>query len=221
MKPLQREAMRRLPRDRKRFLVSQHLATSMSSQPPLRASKTGPEPYGDVGGFSGLKRFSLWGAPSLPVLPKNPPPRRPVTTYEASASDPATSTTSPDHPDSVSTPGSPRLGGPTLSATSWATWWGAASNATGAGHADAVGHQAKDTPQFYVDQIKSTKISQRSLIKHLIALRVRLSTSKLSWSINFLRHAQGLEAIEALLGKIATKEINRLAFPFSRPLTKT
>lgn len=52
------------------------------------------------------------------------------------------------------------------------------------------------------------KISQRSLVKHLIALRVRLSTSKLSWTQEFLAGA-GLEALESLLGKIATKLVSR------------
>jgi len=46
-------------------------------------------------------------------------------------------------------------------------------------------------------------------VKHLIALRVRLSTAKLSWTQDFLGPAKGLEALEALLGKIALKKINK------------
>jgi len=50
-----------------------------------------------------------------------------------------------------------------------------------------------------------SKITNRSLAKHLIALRVRLSTAKLSWTEEFVDNAQGLEALEALLDKAAQK----------------
>lgn len=54
-----------------------------------------------------------------------------------------------------------------------------------------------------------SKISQRSLVKHLIALRVRLSTAKLSWTQDFLGPVKGLDSLEALLGKIALKKVNK------------
>lgn len=54
-----------------------------------------------------------------------------------------------------------------------------------------------------------SKISQRSLVKHFIALRVRLSTAKLSWTQEFLGIAKGLDALQSLLGKIALQKINR------------
>lgn len=51
-----------------------------------------------------------------------------------------------------------------------------------------------------------SKNSQRSLVKYLIALRVRLSTAHVGWVQDFLANAHGLEALEALLGKIVSKQ---------------
>lgn len=55
---------------------------------------------------------------------------------------------------------------------------------------------------------KYSKIAPKNLAKHLIALRVRLSTAKISWIRDFLDNAHGLDALEALLGKITMKRIN-------------
>lgn len=54
-----------------------------------------------------------------------------------------------------------------------------------------------------------SKISQRSLFKHLIALRVRLSTAKLSWTQEFLGEVHGLDALESLLAKITLEKVNQ------------
>ncbi|KAI5476137.1 hypothetical protein MNV49_000407 [Pseudohyphozyma bogoriensis] len=150
MKQAQREAMRKLPPDRQRFLVSQHRQNNSSQSSPLRPSKTGPEAStSDSGALAGLKRFSLWAAPPSASSPDvAPPPRRPTTTYQVGEA-------------ALPPPSKPTSTAQNLERDpqSWTSWWSAASNATGTGH--AVGTQAKDTPQFYVDQVKSTKISQR------------------------------------------------------------
>ncbi|GAA5950997.1 hypothetical protein JCM3765_004650 [Sporobolomyces pararoseus] len=204
MKEAQRGAMRQLPEDRKRFLILQHRQSQPREPEPLRPTKTGPA---DDGILSNVKRFSLatvgWGAvtsdepsPALPI--------RPMTTFGSSSIHSELSTAT--HSRSDVNPSTTIQTQPTGSSSSWSSWWSTASNATGTGQGGA--ERAKDTPQFYVDQLSSTKISQRSLVKHLIALRVRLSTAKLSWAQDFLGPGQGLEALEALLGKIALKKIN-------------
>lgn len=226
MKEAQRGAMRQLPEDRKRFLVLQHRQSHPQVVEPLRATKTGPA---DEGLLSNVKRFSLatvgWGA-SIPDEP-SPTPVRPVTTFGSSISSQASSVASsrpPSPPPSQSLPAQP-----TGSSSSWTSWWSSSiSTATGTGQNG--GERAKDTPQFYVDQMSSTlvqpflevrtnlrtdtvplysKISQRSLVKHLIALRVRLSTAKLSWTQEFLGSAKGLDALQDLLGKIALRKVNK------------
>ncbi|GAA5859773.1 hypothetical protein JCM1840_006447 [Sporobolomyces johnsonii] len=203
MKETQRLGMRQLPDDRKRFLLRQHRQSQAHSSEPLRAAKTGPT--GDTGLISNVKRFSLasvgWGAASVNVAQ----PLRPVTTF-GTASDSSPHTPSPTSPSFR--PVSPPLHAqPTGTSSSWTSWWSSASNATGTGQ--AASEQAKDTPPFYVDQLRSTKISQRSLVKHLIALRVRLSTAKLGWTQVFLGEAKGLEALEGLLARIVLKRINK------------
>ncbi|GAA6035972.1 hypothetical protein JCM8097_005193 [Rhodosporidiobolus ruineniae] len=206
MKDAQRPGMRLLPDDRKRFLVMQHRDSQARTAPePLRPHKTGPVTEATSGSvFNNVKRFSLasvgWSAVSPPLESSSPQsPARPSSIYGgAPPGSPSVASPSPTRPTS------PHLQTqPTGSSSTWTSWWSAASNLTGAGQGGT--EQAKDSPQFYVDQLRSTKISQRSLAKHLIALRVRLSTAKLSWTQDFLGSADGLGALEALLGRIVQK----------------
>lgn len=149
MREAQRGAMRNLPLDRKLFLIRQHNHSSFPIQEPLRSTKTGPET--DSGTLASLKRFSLanvvWGG-----TVETESITRPATMYhQGSSASASTSTTSiaslqsPDSNDSTNEK-SPNP-------SNWNSWWSSASNATGTGH--SVGEQAKDTPQFYVDQLKS------------------------------------------------------------------
>lgn len=224
MKPGARTAMRQMPVEGKRKLLATHRPTAS----PLRPSKTGPDPSNEVGALAGLKRFSLasvgWNVGSLDDPPPQPNlPSRPSTMYNAAPTSPALPA-APQPPQHVSAPSSTATETP----QSWTSWWSAASNPTGVAQ---VSEQAKDTPQFYVDQLRSvcvwaleysllrwltlahaptnSKISQRSLVKHLIALRVRLSTAKLSWTQEFLGPVGGLDALEGLLGKITLKQVNQ------------
>jgi diaphanous 1 len=204
----QRVIMRELTPDRKRFLITQHQQLSTPRSTPLRPSKTGPaSTSSDYGALAGLKRFSLvgaWGGSDDNATPTKA--NRPLTYYDTRSSIESSPTNDSLRSDEGSVVSSPTIGqGET--ASGWTSWWSAASNATGTGQ--VVGEQSKDTPQFYVDQLRSSKISQRSLVKHLIALRVRLSTAKLSWAQAFLGAAKGLDALEALLGKITLKRVNR------------
>ncbi|BGP28584.1 hypothetical protein JCM10296v2_000320 [Rhodotorula toruloides] len=184
MKETQRAAMRQLPQDRKRFLVEQH----RSHQPttPIRPSKTGPA--GEPGLLENFKRFSLasvgWGGLASPPLNVMGPQPKPL-------SSPVRKSPSQPSPDIQTQP--------TGSSSSWTSWWSASSNATGTGQPS--GHVAKDSPQFYADQLRSTKITSRSLAKHLIALRVRLSTAKLAWAADFVDDAGGLDALESVLSR--------------------
>lgn len=136
MKEAQRAAMRQLPQDRKRFLVYQH----RSNQPPtpIRPSKTGPA--AEPGLLENVKRFSLasvgWGGLA------SPPP------HDLSLS----------VQESPSTPSPHIQTQPTGSSSSWTSWWSSSSNATGTGQSS--GHVAKDSPQFYADQLRSTYVAK-------------------------------------------------------------
>ncbi|GAA6056774.1 hypothetical protein JCM3770_006127 [Rhodotorula araucariae] len=207
LKDVQRIAMRQLPDDRKRFLVLQHRSSQGPSPEPLRPAKTGPPAQAGSSLLGDVKRFSLasvgWGgfaASSNPAV--SPTPVRPVTTHGARSS------SSPPASSPASDPATPHLQSQeTGTSSSWTSWWTSPSNATGTGQASS--QLAKDSPQFYRDQIRSTKISQRSLAKHLIALRVRLSTAKLAWAEEFVDAAQGLDALEELLSKVARRKADK------------
>lgn len=151
MKPSAREAMRRMPDDGKRKLLATHRPSTIPVA-PLRPSKTGPDSSDSA--LAGLKRFSLasvgWGNGSLDGFGQPPLASRPTTTHEAAPSTPTSPVLRP--------PPSPGHVGPSSGVdqpqtpASWTSWWSAASNATGVAQ---VSEQAKDNPQFYVDQLRS------------------------------------------------------------------
>lgn len=147
MKEGPREEMRKMPAEAKRKLLANH----RPSPSPLRPSKTGPELDGDSGALSTLKRFSLasvgWGPGALEGLSQQAArPSSIVDSAGSLASLPSLATSPPPTPGLSSAPSHPP---PTAS---WSSWWSAASNATGV---TQVSEQAKDTPKFYVDQIRS------------------------------------------------------------------
>lgn len=134
--------MLKLEPDRKRFLITQHRESEAASTPArLRQNKTGPELGSDLT-VSSLKRFSLvnWAVGSVEdetaVVDRNIP----------LAATSAAST----FKDSPQTPRSPVIG---EAGSSWTSWWSTASNATGTGQ--NVG-ESKDTPSFYVTELRST-----------------------------------------------------------------
>ena len=197
----QRNAMIALEPDRKRFLISQHQEFS-SQTAPLRAMKTGPE-LSTEGTLAGLKRFSLVGWAAGGVDAKEVSSHQGggrTSIYDRGSSLPFTvpATTT----DNLS-PTTPSI------ESGWTSWWSTTSTPTGtsSSHPNQVVPESTDTSEFYVAQIKA-RISQRSLVKILIALRVRLSTGKLSWTGEFLE-GEGLEGLEGLLGRISTARVNR------------
>ncbi|KAF9585106.1 hypothetical protein BGW38_003868 [Lunasporangiospora selenospora] len=111
--------------------------------------------------------------------------------------------------DEDPTPTSPKLGAserpmsPTFAAAGslWSSWFGATPQPDTA----SVEENTEDNPQFYIDQLTSKSITQKTLAKHLLGLRIALSTAKLSWIRLFL-DARGFRALEAVLEKIALKK---------------
>jgi len=142
--------MRHLPPDRQQFLVRQQREANRAasgSPAPLRHSKTGPahDTGPGTGALAGLRRLSMvvgWSAGQEDFEAEPKLAVRAHSTYGALGSG-----SGPVQVAAV-------VANPTGDATSWASWWTGASNATGT--AQAVGEQAKDTPAFYVVQIKST-----------------------------------------------------------------
>ncbi|PWN41049.1 hypothetical protein IE81DRAFT_315743 [Ceraceosorus guamensis] len=92
-------------------------------------------------------------------------------------------------------------------ASLWSSWWGggvssltsADPSALAAGASAAPSHAAERySPAFFSNALLSGKLNRKDLVKHLISLRVTLSSAKLMWIAGFL-DARGLEALENLL----------------------
>ncbi|KAI8360387.1 hypothetical protein B0O80DRAFT_203131 [Mortierella sp. GBAus27b] len=98
--------------------------------------------------------------------------------------------------------GAERPMSPTMAAAGsiWSSWFGQTPlpDATQAEVAD-------DSPQFYIDQLFSKTTNQKTLAKHLLSLRILLSTAKLSWIQQFL-DGRGFRALENVLDKTAIKK---------------
>ena len=177
----QRSAMLELSDDRKRFLLAQHKSSKVASPAqPLRLHKTGPAQSTHGSTIGHLKRMSLatigWSSPDDSELDLDAPVAGPST---------------PPAVSSAFSPSAPSAGG-------WASWFMFSPAQTGA---DAE----TDSPAFYATQLRSLKLSAKTLAKHLIALRVRLATAKMSWIADFAEHSDGLGALEAVLARFAVK----------------
>jgi len=69
------------------------------------------------------------------------------------------------------------------------------------------------TPKWYVDSIKGRALDTR-LAKHLISLRVHLSTARVFWVKEFVETEAGLDALGAILAGLVGKAGKR------KPLTE-
>lgn len=147
MKEAQKGAMRNLPLERKEFLILQHRQSQPRRVEPLHP--TSPGPASEEGIFSNVKRFSLatvgWGGNAASDTVPKPAPSRPVTTFGSSG---ISTSSQPVSPTSTALQGQT-----TGSSSTWSSWWSTASSMTGTGQAGT--EHAKDTPQFYVDQMSS------------------------------------------------------------------
>jgi len=81
----------------------------------------------------------------------------------------------------------------------WGLWW--TSSGGGAGLSKETANSAKS----YVNGIRGSKATDTKLVKHLISLRVHLSTAKLDWIEEFLTEGSGMDALGDLLGSLVGK----------------
>jgi diaphanous 1 len=61
------------------------------------------------------------------------------------------------------------------------------------------------TARWYVDGIRAGRSTDIKLVKHLISLRVHLSTAKLVWIEEFVDAEKGLDALRILLADLVGK----------------
>lgn len=183
LKDAQKSAMRKLPPDRKTFLVTQHERSTQAAtdSTAMRAPATTA---------ADERRYSL---NPLAWFQEAEPESRPSSTLTVKASHTGTSWAGQD-PQSPIT--SQSTGG-------WTSWWsgGLGVSLTGASQ-QSVGQQSSDSPERYAYQIRSTRLGTEELVKTLIALRVRLSTSKVAWVAEFVRDSGGVSTLHHLMQRL-------------------
>lgn len=85
----------------------------------------------------------------------------------------------------------------------WSSWW--TSSGGEKSTVSSKDRETEKTPQWYVDGIKNGKATDMKLVKHLISLRVHLSTATLSWVETFVSDCQGFDALGKVLGGLVAK----------------
>lgn len=213
IKENQRNAMRLMDEQRKRFLIAQQQQKESGGIPqPIQSHRTGPERSSGrqttasytspTMALSGLKRFSLWSTgTSSPVADDDTQPHSPKAPASPVMSDTASVLSFASQDTEAHTPPAPLL----QTATGWSSWFSAGSPAKPLVTSNvASSSSAKDTPIFYISQIVDGKLDRANLAKHLIALRVRLATAALVWIQDFLQH-DGLAALEKVLRTFTAK----------------
>lgn len=128
-----------------------------------------------------LRRFSLWGGPlASPTVPN------------------LSSELENTEPVQESLPIVPQITG-----SLWGNWWLGSPRETD--KAKEIDRTKPNTTEWYVDGIRNGKATDTRLAKHLISLRVHLSTAKVAWIERFLGPEKGMDALAALLQSLVGK----------------
>lgn len=85
----------------------------------------------------------------------------------------------------------------------WSTWWASSGESTSG---EKAGNKETDkSPRWYVDALRAGKTLDKKLVKHLISLRVHLSTANLVWIKEFVVEEKGLDSLGVLLAGLVGK----------------
>lgn len=86
----------------------------------------------------------------------------------------------------------------------WSSWWASSGGEKrNSGQGERVSKEV--TAKWYVEGLRSGRTTDSKLVKHLISLRVHLSTAKLVWIQDFVGEEKGLDALGALLSGLVAK----------------
>ena len=109
----------------------------------------------------------------------------------------------PETPSSSPTPAVPEALPiiPQITGSLWGNWWSPTTKELDKSKEAAT----PKTAAWYVDGIRNGKPTDSRLVKHLISLRVHLSTAKLAWIVEFLEVEKGMDALGALLAGLVGK----------------
>jgi diaphanous 1 len=209
--------MRHLPLERKKYLLRQNrqfgsmskALARQSSVPGVQQPATiGPSGSGAIlprlvpqlTGNGLMNRLSVWGSsssstPSSPAIDSEQPVNSDAATI---ANKPSTvrGRKSIDGAEADPPPLQPQTTGGL-----WSSWW-----ASSGGAADRA---QKQTPKWYVDGLKNGRNVDMKLVKHLISLRVHLSTASLTWIEEFVQERKGIDVLGTLLAGLVGKSGKR------------
>ena len=205
--------MRSLPLARKKYLLRQNQEFRNSSQagpsrhghqPSYSASyspataaalipRLVPQLTGDT---SFMRRFSMtgWGSSSSTQTIPEVAPESGFTTPRTPAPEdaPAGEELAPLQPQTT--------GG------LWGSWW---TSSGGDNSTPTKKKEVDNTAKSYIGAIQSCKTPDMKLVKHLISLRVHLSTAKLAFIQDFVIAEQGLQILGSLLATMVGKSGKR------------
>lgn len=165
-------------------------ATTSVTYGPSSASalRLVPQLSGDSGFFKRFSSFPTWGSTTSPPSPS-------VNTKSRSSGDFATGSrfALPSEKVEDAQPVQSQATGSMFS-----TWWAALGGET------ATDNEHSTSARAYVDGIRKSRNADSKLAKHLISLRVHLSTAKLPWIETFIAE-EGIIAISGLLSSLVGK----------------
>jgi diaphanous 1 len=199
--------MRRLPADRKLYLLEQHKQLRFASaKPRSHAAQAYPVTYGpssagnllprlvpQLTGDSGLmRRLSItgWGPASTTA-----PSSTSVSNRKGEMPD---LSWAPIQQQGAKATGESQPLQPQTTGGLWSSWWvssGGEKNATT--QTKGLIKEVK-TPKWYVNSIKGKALDTK-LVKQLISLRVHLSTARVLWVEEFVESEAGLDTLGAIL----------------------
>ena len=89
--------------------------------------------------------------------------------------------------------------------TGWSSWWTSSGGDRTSFSGDArMSEETGKSAKWYVDGIRKRSMDMK-LVKHLISLRVHLSTAVVAWISEFVNEEKGIEVIEKLLTGLVSK----------------
>lgn len=170
-------------------------AAQASTYSPASAPGIIPQLTGDTGI---LRRFSIAGwVAGTSTSPSNSPRSSaqfgsPQVSAEASASPPETSPIQPQSTGGL-----------------WSSWWNSSGGDKEVVSGNKTQEKEEKSPSWYVDGIRRGRTADMKLVKHLISLRVHLSTADLAWIQEFVSEAKGVDSLGDLLASLVAKNGKR------------
>ncbi|KAF8443028.1 hypothetical protein L210DRAFT_3153707 [Boletus edulis BED1] len=153
-----------------------------------------PQLSGDSGFFKRFSAFPTWSSTTSP-------PSLSVSTKGRSSGEFATGPRFSASSDKVE---DDKHVQPQATGSMFSTWWAALGGET------AIDNEHPTSARAYVDGIRRSRNADTKLAKHLISLRVHLSTAKIPWIETFIAE-EGIIAISGLLSSLVGKGGKRKA----------